>query len=102
MSTKHTPGPWLYITGDEWSHSVVTEEGELPSGDMGYWTVASINKNREPQHKANARLIAAAPELLEALRTLKMAIVAGPPEYDSADWIEMADAAIAKATGGKA
>ena len=68
MSTKHTPGPWLYVKGDEWSHSVVTNEGELPSGEPSYWTVASINKNREPQHEANAHLIAAAPDLLEACK----------------------------------
>jgi hypothetical protein len=42
----------------------------LPDGSPNYWTVASINKNREPEHKANARLIAASPELLEALQSI--------------------------------
>ncbi len=68
---KHTPGPWFYIKGDEWSHSVATQHGELPDGSQSYWTVASINKQREPEHEANAQLIAAAPELLQALETIR-------------------------------
>jgi hypothetical protein len=67
---KHTPAPWFYLKGDEWSHSVVTHHGELPDGSQSYWTVASINKQREPEHEANARLIAAAPELLQALQEM--------------------------------
>jgi len=66
--SAHTPGPWIYVRRDEWSHSVATQHGELPDGSPNYWTVASINKNREPEHEANARLIAAAPDLLEALQ----------------------------------
>lgn len=66
-AAKHTPGPWFYRKGDEWSHSVVTRHGELPDGSPCYWTVASINKRREPEHEANARLIAMAPELLAAV-----------------------------------
>lgn len=64
MEAKHTPGPWFYQRRDEWSHEVVTHHGELPDGSASYWNVASINKRREPDHVANARLIAAAPELL--------------------------------------
>ena len=63
--SAHTPGPWIYVRRDEWSHSVATQHGELPDGSPNYWTVASINKNREPEHEANARLIAAAPLMYE-------------------------------------
>jgi hypothetical protein len=65
---SHTPGPWHYRRGDEWSHSVVTHHGTLPDGSQNCWTVADINKMREPEHEANARLIAAAPDMLEALK----------------------------------
>jgi hypothetical protein len=90
---KHTPGPWHYRRGDEWSHSVVTHHGTLPDGSQNCWTVADINKMREPEHEANARLIAAAPELLEALKELL-------PGADAMGWnTEKARAAIAKAEG---
>ena len=69
MKTKHTPGPWTIRIGDEWSYSVVTDHGELPNGDRSYWTVASINTTRD-EKAANLMLIAAAPELLEALMDL--------------------------------
>jgi hypothetical protein len=61
---KHTPGPWE-----------VTEHGHIIDGNPWY----SINKgaidiayerwslNDEPTRRANARLIAAAPELLRLL-----------------------------------
>ena len=93
--SKHTPGPWFYVQGDEWSHSVCTREGELPDGSPSFWSVASVNKRREPAHEANARLIAAAPELLEALQHLTLVLKAAG--YGT----ERADAAIAKATHGE-
>jgi hypothetical protein len=98
---KHTPGPWFYLKGDEWSHSVVTQHGELPDGSQSYWTVASINKQREPEHEANARLISAAPDLLEAL-DLAFKVLQRLPEDcvmgDHPVWAKTR-AAIAKATG---
>ena len=58
--SKHTPGPW------------VTEHGSLydaitsADGDICTWNHL-VGRSRPPQ-KANTRLIAAAPELLEAMR----------------------------------
>lgn len=68
--SSFTPGPWVYVRGDEWSHNVCTLEGHTDAGEPSYWTVASINKRREPEHIPNARLIASAPDLLQALQTL--------------------------------
>lgn len=65
MSAAHTPGPWLIRKGDEWTNSIVTAEGENTQGEPMFWEVASYNLLR-PEARANARLIAAAPELLEA------------------------------------
>jgi hypothetical protein len=63
METKHTPGPWHYqfngfaITiGDESTRHNYLEHD---------YTVAKIGGN-SMQDEANARLIAAAPDLLEA------------------------------------
>ena len=101
---KHTPGPWFYLKGDEWSHSVVTHHGELPDGSQSYWTVASINKQREPEHEANARLIAAAPELLEVVKQMQSALsrcfgAHAADEGDRHRALAQARAVIAKATG---
>ena len=62
MKTRHTPGPWKYhrldgITG------LIAEDGTV---------LARINTpcNNERTGKANARLIAADPELLDALERI--------------------------------
>ncbi len=56
----HTPGPWKYLDG-------VILSKEL--NDYGNWHVAKIQKGEvmTKQDVANAYLIAAAPDLLEAL-----------------------------------
>jgi hypothetical protein len=66
---KHTPGPWLIQQGDEWTDGIVTLHGHNEDGTPIYWTVASYNRQRD-EAKANARLIAAAPELLAALKDI--------------------------------
>ena len=67
--TTHTPGPWVWIEGTD---AINRRWNNLD------WTVASVgnhrlgwheDKNSEAQEAgANARLIAAAPELLEMLQ----------------------------------
>jgi hypothetical protein len=90
--SKHTPGPW-FIHEDQ--HDNVTIKA--PDGDGVPWNVATILSycGDPPCDKANARLIAAAPELLEALQ-----------ELYNADWSnlcgraqEVCERAIAKANG---
>ena len=88
--SAHTPGPWGL-------------DGNLIEGPDGE-RVACITaySRRTPKQKANARLIAAAPELLEALRGLLNA--PDPDEVEDATprfrAVMKAHAAIAKATGG--
>ena len=89
---KHTPGPWLIQQGDEWTGGIVTLHGYNEDGTPIYWTVASYNRQRD-EAKANARLIAAAPELLEALRWTARALHAEHPAAIKAR------AVIAKAEG---
>lgn len=96
MTNQHTPGPWavgpaphadcrIYATSE--THAIARTYGpEL--NDIGVCALTG------PQNKADARLIAAAPELLEALVELR-------------DWYSehtgmpavAANAAIAKAKG---
>lgn len=85
--SKHTPSPWsLEKVGDDFS--VVNREHE---GDD--WDIATVHST-----EANARLIAAAPELLEALEImLKYAESYLAPS--DGPIFETARAAIAKARG---
>ncbi len=61
METTHTPGPWTYK--DDFELVVV------PKNDPQADAICEITGNPSEQF-ANARLIAAAPELLEALTDL--------------------------------
>jgi hypothetical protein len=64
---EHTPGPWiLHPTAH---HPAVRSIGTPDTGPRRICTVGTMNGN--PVDKANARLIAAAPELLEAAIELK-------------------------------
>ena len=92
---QHTPGPWAYIVPD--GH--VVRHPQIYS-DFGPVANATwLGENKLDQLKANARLIAAAPELLEALELL-----VDNPYRDGTESDErlrrIARAAIAKATGG--
>lgn len=92
MSTKHTPGPWTRGEGD--SQSVLSE--------IGWECVAQANDGL-PNMDANARLIASAPDLLEALKELVDANDdAAHPQWKGSPVENMARAAIAKATGESA
>ena len=59
MSTKHTPGPW---SADKWA------PGWTVSAPESHYSICHLEDcNNE---EANAKLIAAAPALLEQLQTL--------------------------------
>jgi len=59
MKTAHTPGPW-------WNPPFSNEVMTIPRGDIKICKVHAISDNDHGE--ANAQLIAAAPELLEALK----------------------------------
>ena len=58
MKTKHTPGPWQVGSTIALRHRVI---------DGNANEVATMKGEFELEKQANARLIAAAPEMLEAL-----------------------------------
>lgn len=88
MTTQHTPGPW--DLEDHGYKYVISKPGE------GYITRDVCRMDGSTMaafdQKANARLIAAAPELLAALKELD-----AKPEHTNS-WLK-ARAAIAKAEG---
>ena len=80
--SKHTPGPWH--TAGEQGVQIRSAKDQIAK----VWTM------RGNEWKANARLIAAAPELLEALQDM-----VSDHASLSAATLAFARAAIAKATG---
>jgi hypothetical protein len=64
--SAHTPGPWSYLPGDgpAWRPGV-------QRGLEGGFIVQGLTRDRE---EADARLIAAAPEMLETLQELIAAV----------------------------
>ncbi|MBW3096846.1 hypothetical protein [Pseudohoeflea coraliihabitans] len=100
--SKHTPGPWAFEV-NVWGSILSTDYGEaenLKAGrawDEDISIAANVDWDviGEEEIAANARLIAAAPELLEALE--ETLIVA--TRNEDGDFADRARAAIAKAKG---
>ena len=93
--SKHTPGPW----------SVGSNSGHIETANAWRMSIAiCYNKDSKAdgvskeEFKANAQLIAAAPELLEALKEAR-SILATAEDVSEHLSIKKIDAAIAKATG---
>ena len=91
--SKHTPGPWYHNPADEPQNAerhVCVDEGR--------WlrVIARVKQNDKDNALANARLIATAPDLLEALEKIMVAVdtdsVKMPPSLGM-----MASSAIRKA-----
>ena len=86
--TKHTAGPWFI--GPTILTSINTDKKHIAI--VNYWKDGTDASVFGAEHKANAHLIAAAPELLEALEKVAKNI------YMPEDWEDEVTAAIAKAT----
>lgn len=85
--SKHTPGPWgVYLNNDTNQFEIFHDEGR------GFGHMLARVEGEKGRFAANARLIAAAPDLLEALQD----IVA---RNEIQNWfnLDKARAAIAKA-----
>lgn len=88
--TQHTLGPWA--TSSAWN---------IMKGGTKIATLEQMPGNYECERMANAQLISAAPDLLDALRFLLSDYIAiqGDKITKSSVPIEMAQAAILKAEG---
>lgn len=104
---SYTPGPWRLSQGNI-GNAIEADSGrQLYEGDTGFRTVAMFQActsaerftDQEANRLANGMLIAAAPELLEALQSC--AGVLSHHGIASAT-LQRALAAIAKATGAEA
>ena len=89
--SNHTPGPWEALHDID-ANCVAT----ITSG----WVVVPIGADPNKfDAESDARLIAAAPEMLEALRALLAASLPVDKEANGMDAVEKAISAIAKAKG---
>lgn len=97
-AAQHTPGPWSVDPIDDLDAHILGK----PNGFCAD-IIADVKSFDLDEGQANARLIAAAPDLLEALKgavDAADAFEAGVPLSTSfEDWLASARAAIAKATG---
>lgn len=85
MKTKHTPGPWRFELSTKTIRSVPTN----------YWLATMDSWDGAVDNEANARLIAAAPELLAELKRSSVIIhklcqmvkyYAGPEIVEDSKW----------------
>jgi len=75
---KHTPGPWRFIPRDE---TPGHREPDMVQIGAATWLPS---RGRDENADANARLIAAAPEILLALKRCEAMVGTdqGPPNWD--------------------
>ncbi len=100
--TTHTPGPWRHFPFE-----FGNDENEFVVGHGQYQTIAHVRMGSDDidgNALANARLISAAPEMLEALDALAQQAVEMRDRLETVfdaenDAIKSAFAAIAKARG---
>ena len=83
MTTKHTPGPWHIANGVQ----IRSNRDQI----------AKIWMMRDGEGRANARLIASAPDLLEAL--IELADCGAEAWGEDRPCVKWGRAAIARATG---
>lgn len=111
--TQHTPGPWVISDAQIAPGGIVGRYIAHKDGGMIAEALLNCRVTRDADMEANARLIAAAPDLLAALRiAADFMSIASDWNIDEAeingemkstyDWLEVVQAAIAKATGSAA
>jgi hypothetical protein len=108
MDTKHTPGPWEVRCGQETNRprAIVAPNDTGPGGVGSIVRWNGIGFPSSPAAQANARLIAAAPDMLEALQEIADGLAntgSTPGQWMTRirkdDAWRIAAAAIRKATG---
>ena len=94
MSTKHTPGPWEAV-GNLVRSPMVQPQGLSKGVQIAECRDAYFLSHTE-ESRANARLIAAAPELLEVAQ---MILAEDLLDFLPEEYASKVRAAVAKATG---
>lgn len=95
----HTQAPWTRTEGERFKH----DNSAGIKGADGLYLAAALDFNRfdrDEEVEANARLIAAAPEMLEALENTLIILDRRPDPEDIRRQQEYIMTVIKKATGG--
>lgn len=113
MSAQHTPGPWRYISRNvdekaNWACRIPFAIEHVPERSSCVEPIADVLASTllevcdQPHAEANARLIAAAPEMLAVLERVRRWAEGDNINYMGDHPIALVRAAIAKATGSAA
>ena len=102
---KHTPGPWKFGESTRFTNNGVRTMPLIPiiqaDGDPFLFEVALVWDLNDERTQSNARLIAAAPELLAACEAMRVFSPRnwppGPDMHAETEACELRDAALAKA-----
>lgn len=103
MKPKHTKGPWKYTEDTEdllAGREVVAMNIYAPDKLCGHVASVGALGMAANEIEANARLISTAPEMLEALETLRNEILSQGESGDQVN-LRMLESVIAKARGAK-
>ncbi len=95
--SKHTPGPWNYRVSDH-GLDVYGQERHV-AGESWYPRVFPEGTPEREEKEANARLVAAGPELLDALEIAEETLEGFYGRYDENETMTTIRAAIRKAKG---
>lgn len=104
MSAKHTPGPWQAVRNSVYWEIRIAHEGKFDR-QLGDLCATGCEPGHDSgEEEANARLCAAAPDLLDALEELRSAVVDLDQDEESSvthceNLLRKARLAIAKARG---
>lgn len=96
MTNKHTQGKWILNTKNRSDMRITNGERGFVIAEVTSDAVAHFIGNLE-EAEANAKLIAASPELLEVLNKINLALLLSS-ELDKPYWSRIAQQAIDKAT----
>lgn len=89
----HTPGPWQVSSG-----SNEPRQRKVGTGECGWLGLAFIFGDTEEEAEANAQIMAASPDLLDACEWA-LRLFGTENEQGNADFKRILEAAINKATG---
>lgn len=101
---KYTTGPWEFDQGEDCGRAIIEDINGDFVADAGFLIEGSAHKENKEKAIANAKLIAAAPEMLEMLkeciRFINIGITEGGFRIKAANLIiKRSSALIAKAIG---
>lgn len=97
VMSKHTPGPWRIVRARGASKAAINGAQIRTEAGLHITSITHVADKPISQKAADARLIAAAPEMLEALRMVVRHLHA--PGGDGYEELLAAERAIAKAEG---